>query len=147
MKKTTKVTSIFVSVLIVSAVIAGTATAQGNNSLSASFDEINLELDALIDDVSAATITPDPIETLLVKKLERAKAFKERAKIAYEAGDNEKAKKYLGKSKRQVESFSDRVKITDGISPADKAWFQSKEAEIIDKIDNLIERLDGHANE
>ena len=141
-----KAASIFVSVLIVSTVIAGTATVQGNNSLSASFDDINAELDALIYNVNAADITPDPIKTLLVKKLERAKAFKERAEIAYEGDDNEKAKKYLRKSKRQVESFSDRVKITDGISPEDKVNFLFQSDEIIEKIDNLIERLDDHAN-
>ena len=102
------------------------------------WNEINDGLDDLIAKVNAADITPDPIKTLLVNKLKRAKAFKERAKIAYEAGDKGRAKKYLGKSKRQVESFEDRVQITDGISPADKESFLEDSATIKEKIDTLL---------
>jgi uncharacterized repeat protein (TIGR01451 family) len=102
------------------------------------WNEINDGLDALIAEVNAADITPDPIKTLLVNKLKRAKAFKERAKISYEAGDNGRAEKYLGKSKRQVESFEDRVQITDGISPADKESFLKDSATIKEKIDTLL---------
>jgi sugar lactone lactonase YvrE len=105
------------------------------------WQDINKELDALIAKVNAAVITPDPIKTRLVNNLKRAKAFKERAKEAHEAGDNGLAKKYLKRSKRQVESFSDRVKITDGISQANKDEFLEEAAKIKEKIDNLIENL------
>ena len=105
------------------------------------WQDINEELDELIAKVNAAVITPDPIKTRLVNNLKRAKAFKERAKEAHEAGDNGLAKKYLKRSKRQVESFSDRVKITDGISQANKDEFLEEAAKIKEKIDNLIGKL------
>ena len=106
------------------------------------WQEINAELDALIDDVNAADITPEIIKRSLVNKLERAKTFKEVTKIAYEAGNSVRAKRYLELSKRQVESFSDRVKITDGISPADKASFLADSTEIQGKIQALIEYIE-----
>ena len=139
MGKMKKAVSIFVSVLIVSTVIvgAGIATAQDNGTIQDSFDEINLELDELIDEVNGASI-PSFIKRSLVHKLERAKTFKDMAKIAYEAENNVRAKRYLELSKRQVESFEDKVKIKRQISQADKDSFLEKSAEIKDKIDTLI---------
>ena len=139
MEKIKKAVSIFVSVLIVSTVIAGvgTAAAQDNGTIQDSFDELNLKLDELIDEVNGASI-PSFIKRSLVHKLERAKTFKDMAKIAHEAENNVRAKRYLELSKRQVESFEDKVKIKRQISQADKDSFLEKSAEIKDKIDTLI---------
>ena len=143
MEKIKKAISIFVSVLIVSTVIAGAgiATAQDNGTIQDSFDELNLELDELIDEVNDADITPSVIKRSLVNKLKRAKTFKDMAKIAHKAGNIKLSKRYLELSKRQVESFEDKVKIKRQISQADKDSFLEKSAEIKDKIDTLIKKF------
>ena len=138
-----KAVSIFVGVLIVCTVIAGAwaAAAQDNATVQESFYEINLELDELIDEVNAADITPNSIKRSLVNKLKRAKTFKDIAKIAYEAENNVRAKRYLELSKHQIEFFENSVKITRQISQTDKDSFLEKSAEIKEKIDNLIEKF------
>jgi hypothetical protein len=139
MNETIKAVSIFVSVLIVSTVIAGAgiATAQDNGTIQDSFDELNLELDELIDEVNGASI-PSFVKRSLVNKLKRAKTFKDMAEISHGTGNTKLSKRYLELSKRQVESFEDKVKIKRQISQADKDSFLEKSAEIKAKIDTLI---------
>ncbi len=120
---------------------------ENNNCLSNELEcqhplwhEINKELDSLKGNVSNATM-PNIIKHRLVDKLEYAKELKENAKIEYEAGNVEAATKKLGVAKNQVESFESMVKITRRISPEDKEIFLADAAEIIERIDRLIETL------
>ena len=99
---------------------------------------VNTKLDALITNVSAADM-PSIIKHRLIDKLEYAKELKDKAKEECEAGNFAGAKNKLGVAKNQVESFASMVKITRRISPADKASFLARSAEIIKKIDELIE--------
>jgi len=68
-----------------------------------------------------------------------AEELKHNAKEECEAGNFEGAKKKLSVAKNQVESFASMVRITRRISAADKESFLAEAAEIIDKIDRLIE--------
>jgi beta-xylosidase len=103
--------------------------------------EINEELDALIAKVNNADM-PNIIKQRLIDKLEYAKALKENAKEECEAGNFDGATKKLGVAKSQVESFASMVKITRRIEPTDKASFLADAAEIIGKIDELIEYIE-----
>ncbi|MCK4736060.1 MAG: right-handed parallel beta-helix repeat-containing protein [Methanophagales archaeon] len=102
--------------------------------------EINEELDALIEEVNAATITSN-VKRTLVKKLEDAKALNDKAHEQYEAGNIKNAKKELEKAKHKVELFENTVNKAKKISPADKESFLEKSGEIKDKIDALIRTL------
>jgi hypothetical protein len=102
--------------------------------------DINKELASLKGNVSAATM-PDIIKQRLIDKLVHAKELKDNAKIAYEAGNIEGATKKLGVAKSQVESFASMVGMTRRISPADKASFLARSAEIKEKMDELIGKL------
>ncbi len=103
--------------------------------------EINKELDALIEKVNAADM-PNIIKNRLIDKLEYAKELKDNAKEECEAGNFDAATKKLGVAKSQVESFASMVRITRRISPADKESFLADAAEIIAKIDELIEYIE-----
>jgi parallel beta-helix repeat protein len=102
--------------------------------------EINEELDSLIEEVSAATITRN-VKRTLVNKLEDAKALKDEAHEQYEAGNIKNAKKDLRKAKQKVELFENTVNKSKEISQADKESFIEKSGEIKDKIDALIGTL------
>ena len=102
--------------------------------------EINEELDALIEEVNAATITSN-VKRTLVKKLEDAKALKDKAHEQYEEGNIKNAKNELRKAKHKVELFENTVKKSKQISQADKESFLEKSSEIKDKIDALIGTL------
>jgi PKD repeat protein len=103
--------------------------------------EINNELDALIEKVNAADM-PNIIKQRLVDKLGYAKALKDNAHEECEAGNFDAATKKLGVAKNQVESFASMVEITRRISVVDKASFLANAAEIIEKIDKLIEYIE-----
>ncbi|MCW3133710.1 MAG: DUF3344 domain-containing protein [Methanophagales archaeon] len=103
--------------------------------------EINKKLDALIANVSAADM-PNIIKQRLIGKLEYAKDLKDNAKEECEAGNFDAATKKLGVAKSQVESFASMVRITRRISSEDKESFLADAAEIIAKIDELIEYIE-----
>jgi hypothetical protein len=103
--------------------------------------EINKELDALIGNVSNATM-PDIIKQRLVDKLVYAKELKENAHEECLADNFDAATKKLGVAKNQVGSFASMVKITRRISAADKASFLADATEIIGKIQALIEHIE-----
>ena len=100
--------------------------------------EINEGLDERIAKVNAASM-PNIIKHRLIDKLEYVKKLKESAKIAYEAGNNERIKKNLRVGKNQVESFASMVEITRRIKQADKASFLADSTAIKGEIDRLIE--------
>jgi uncharacterized repeat protein (TIGR01451 family) len=103
--------------------------------------EINKELDALIGNVSNATM-PNIIKNRLVDKLEYAKALKDNAHEECEADNFDGATKKLGVAKNQVESFASMVEITRRISPEGKASFLADATEIIGKIEKLIGHIE-----
>jgi hypothetical protein len=105
------------------------------------WQEINRELDALIGNVSNATM-PNIIKNRLVDKLVYAKELKDNAHEECLADNFVGATKKLRVAKNQVESFASMVKITRRISPADKASFLADATEIIGKIDRLIEHIE-----
>ena len=105
------------------------------------WQEINRELDALITNVSAATM-PNIIKHRLIDKLEYAKELKDNAHEECLADNFDAATKKLGVAKNQVESFASMVRITRRISAADKASFLADATEIIGKIDRLIEYIE-----
>jgi uncharacterized repeat protein (TIGR01451 family) len=117
-----------------------TATATADVTGIDPWKEINEGLDELIDDVNAASM-PNILKHRLIGKLEYVKKLKESAKMAYEAGNNERVKKYLGVAKNGVGSFESMVKISRRISKADKTSFLAQSAEIKEKIDELIGKL------
>jgi hypothetical protein len=89
--------------------------------------------------VSAANIKPSFFKRSLVRKLVLAKAYKDKAKEEYEAGNTVFASKNLGLSEYQVKLFENRVKTSRRVSPEDKAIFLEASAEIKEKIDEQIE--------
>jgi hypothetical protein len=103
--------------------------------------EINNELDALIGNVTNATM-PNIIKNRLIDKLEYAKALKDNAHEECLAGNFDAATKKLGVAKNQVESFASMVEITRRISPEDKASFLADATEIIEDIEKLIEHIE-----
>ncbi len=105
------------------------------------WQEINKELDALKGNVSNATM-PNIIKNRLIDKLEYAEELKHNAKEECEAGNFDAATKKLGVAKNEVESFASMVRITRRISSEDKESFLADAAEIIAKIDELIEYIE-----
>ena len=105
------------------------------------WQEINRELDALIGNVSNATM-PDIIKQRLVDKLVYAKELKDNAHEECLADNFIGATKKLGVAENQVESFASMVEITRRISAADKASFLADATEIIGKIDRLIGHIE-----
>jgi hypothetical protein len=103
--------------------------------------EINKELDALIGNVSNATM-PNIIKQRLVDKLVYAKELKDNAHEECLADNFIGATKKLGVAKNQVGSFASMVEITRRISAADKASFLADATEIIGKIEKLIEHIE-----
>ncbi|MGB3459267.1 MAG: hypothetical protein WBB08_08235 [Halobacteriota archaeon] len=103
--------------------------------------EINKELDALIGNVSNATM-PNIIKQRLVDKLVYAKELKDNAHEECLADNFIGATKKLGVAENQVESFASMVKITRRITPEDKASFLADATEIIGKIEKLIEHIE-----
>jgi hypothetical protein len=105
------------------------------------WEAINAELDALKDNVGAASM-PNIIKQRLLDKLEYAKELKDNAHEEYEAGNFDAATKKLGVAKSQVEAFASMVEITRRISPADKASFLADATAIIAMIDALIDYIE-----
>jgi parallel beta-helix repeat protein len=125
--------------------IPGTAGSEDTNPLPECpgdlWNEINTKLDALIDDVSVATM-PNIIKNRLIDKLEYAKALKDNAHEECLADNFDAATKKLGVAKSQVGSFASMVEITRRISQEDKESFLADATEIIGKIDKLIEYIE-----